>query len=126
MRLLSCLAIAALVASPALADETAPVAQPEQMAEQHAEAQSAAPGTAPKKKRTLACPACAANPDPSFAIRPADQQASPSAVPPPAAGPTEIPGTAAAPPPVNFSFSGSGDGGRSSRYRGGVRVGTSF
>ncbi len=126
MRLLSCLVLTALSVSPAFADEAAPVAQPAQVMAPHAEVQPSVPGTAQKKKRMLACPACASNTDPSFAIRPADQQAATNPVPPPTARMTEVPGTSAASPPVNFSFSGAADGSRSNRYRGGVSVGTSF
>ncbi len=127
MRMLSCLLLVALSASPALAGEAAPGAAPAQVTAPHAEAQPGAQDLKPKKKRLLACPACRTSQDPSFAIRPATgQAATANAATPPAAGATDTAGAAASPPPVNFSFSGSSDGSRSNKYHGGVRVGTSF
>jgi hypothetical protein len=128
MRMLPCLVLIALSAPPALAEDAAPGAgaAPAQVTAPHAEAQPGVQDAKPKKKRVLACPACRTNQDPSFAIRPAAGQTASTGGTSPAGNATDVPGSSASPPPVNFSFSGSGDGSRSNRYSGGVRVGTSF
>jgi hypothetical protein len=127
MRMLSCLLLAAVSASPALAEGPSPVAGAS--SSQTIAPQGQAPPTEnaqPVRKRALACPACRTDEMPSFAIVPDAGPAAGAAGAPPVAAGTDVPGAAAAPPPVNFSFSGSANGAGSNKYRGGVRVGTPF
>ncbi|MEN3950259.1 hypothetical protein [Iodidimonas sp. SYSU 1G8] len=127
MRMLSCLLLATLSASPALAEGPPPAAGAASSQTIVAQGQAAPAANAqPVRKRALACPACRTDEMPSFAIVPDAGPAAGAAGAPPVAAGTEVPGAAAAPPPVNFSFSGSSNGSGSNKYRGGVRVGTQF
>jgi hypothetical protein len=125
MRMLSCLVLIALSTSPALADEAVPDSGPAVVAPQ---TQPAAEDAQPKKKRALACPACATTEMPSFAIKPATSNGQAAAAGTQAAGSgTDVPGSQAAEPPVNFSFSASGNSySNRNRYRGGVYMATPF
>lgn len=127
MRMLSCLLLAALSASPALAEAPSPGADASRAQAAMPQGQiSRTENAQPARKRALACPACRTDEMPSFAIVPDAGPAAGAAGAPPVAAGTDVPGAAAPPPPVNFSFSGSANGSGSNKYRGGVRVGTPF
>jgi len=130
MRLLPCLLLFALSASPALAGGTVAEADTAVGAPL---AQAQPPGaqdTAPTKKRALACPACRTDEMPSFAIRPATgngQTAAAAGAASPTGNGIDPLGRVASQPPVNFSFDASSNSySNRNRYRGGVYMAAPF
>lgn len=128
MRMLPCLLLFALSASPALAGDA--VADPA-VGTPMAQAQpQAAQDTAPTKKRALACPACRTDEMPSFAIRPATgngQTAATAGAPSPTGNGVDPLSREASQPPVNFSFDASSNSySNRNRYRGGVYMAAPF